>query len=206
MGWLYGYDWRHRDDLVRHLTGQDTDATRSTSTNGKLVTLKKCFRGNNLWAVQQWQWPEGQKPETEDGRDLGQPFIILYMMQYDNRREYQCWGYKDVSASMGPTYYNCPVSWFDEVPVDGEYDREWREECRRLHAGTNRKLVNGSIVETRSPITWTDGVAENKYIVSKYNRKTRFKRACDHVVVRFKKTWLTTATIDGKAPEALAPA
>ena len=33
---------------------------------------------------------------------------------------------KYMDNSVGPCYYNCPVSWLKDVPIAGEHDRVWR--------------------------------------------------------------------------------
>ena len=74
MGWLFG--WNTRKELVDHLC----------EGNG-VKTLKRCFKGNNMWAVQQ----------TEDGL----VFAVLYLIKGRNESR-DGWGYKDVDETMGP--------------------------------------------------------------------------------------------------------
>jgi hypothetical protein len=40
------------------------------------------------------------------------------------------WGYKDLTESMHPYYYTCPLSYLETVPVACE---EWREQVREYH-------------------------------------------------------------------------
>lgn len=109
MGWLFG--WNTRRQLIDHLV----------HTNG-VKTLKHCFKGNNMWAVQ-----EGTK---QDGSTIR--FIALYLL----RSSRDGWGYKDMDESAGPYYYNCPPGYLDMVkdvePIG--YAKEWREKVRRYHA------------------------------------------------------------------------
>jgi len=138
MGWLFG--WSTRKDLVDHLC----------EGNG-VKTLKRCFKGNNMWAVQQ--------------TDAGITFAVLYLIKgpaYGNKNDRYGWGYKDVDETMGPYKLDFPVSWLDLLsPCDSEYSVEWRKKVReraaemaRFKVGTTWRRSDGStwtIVQRRSP-------------------------------------------------------
>lgn len=36
---------------------------------------------------------------------------------------------KEMDNTVGPAADDCPISWFADVPVEGEYDQEWRDRC-----------------------------------------------------------------------------
>lgn len=72
MGWLFSSNWPTRKDLIDHLC----------EGNG-VKTLKRCFKGNNMWAVQQ--------------TEAGITFAVLYLMQPSKYG----WGYKDIDETMG---------------------------------------------------------------------------------------------------------
>lgn len=136
MGWLFGhYD---RKSLVEHLT------------NGNGVkTLKRCFRGNDMWAVQ----------ETKEGI----VFACLYMLRGNPRvTDDPCnWGYKDVDETMGPNRLDFPVSWLDLLsPCESEYSVEWRkavrergEHMKKVKLGTKWKGYGHTfqVIARRSP-------------------------------------------------------
>lgn len=138
MGWLFGWDTRKA--LVDHLC----------DGNG-VKTLKRCFKGNNMWTVQ--QLPNGHV------------FACLYLIKgpaYGNKNDRHGWGYKDVDETMGPCNLDFPVSWLDLLsPIDSEYAVEWRKKVReradqmaRLKVGTTWERGDGStytIVQRRSP-------------------------------------------------------
>jgi hypothetical protein len=177
MGWSFG--WNSRTELADYLT-----ETRRTNLDDGSVrtfqTLKRRWTGNNLWCIQ-------QNVVEKDGQVTNSDkFIVLYMMQTDKKHG---WGYKDVSASMGPTYYNCPVSWFDEVPEDGQYDTEWREACREAAAKAKAitKLADGEQVYLPYELKFTDGVLESAFTVCKDGKRTLFRRAKDGVRIRMSK-------------------
>lgn len=37
---------------------------------------------------------------------------------------------KFMDNTVGPAYYDCPVSWFRDIPVEGQFDLHWRDVCR----------------------------------------------------------------------------
>lgn len=45
---------------------------------------------------------------------------------------------KLMDNTMGPYADDCPVRWFDDVPVEGAYDREWRDRCFAKQAKRRR--------------------------------------------------------------------
>lgn len=119
MGWLFG--WNTRKQLAEHLI----------SGNG-VNTIKHCWKGNNLWAVQEGRTHD-DKPVT---------FIALYLVRGGNNSR-DGWGYKDMDETTGPYYYNCPLSYLDMVPDPGGYATEWRAKVREHHTKANQKLVEG---------------------------------------------------------------
>lgn len=125
MGWLFGH--YTRKSLVDHLL----------HGNG-VKTIKHCFKGNNLWAVQ-----EGTKT---DGTSV--TFIALYLLRGSPKvtNDPYNWGYKDMGETSGPYYYNCPLSYLDMVPDPGGYATEWRDKVREYHDKANQKLVEGQKV------------------------------------------------------------
>lgn len=129
MGWLFG--WNTRKELADHLI----------SGNG-VRTLKHCFKGNNLWAVQEYTHPE---------TNVTTRFIALYLLRGRNKPSFDYhsdgWGYKDMDESAGPYYYNCPLAYLDMVPDPGGYATEWRAKVREYWAKRNRKLVEGQRIK-----------------------------------------------------------
>lgn len=136
MGWLFGH--YTRKSLVEHLT------------NGNGVkTLKRCFKGNNMWAVQ----------ETENGI----VFACLYLIRGNPREQNDpCnWGYKDIDETMGPCDTSFPASWLDLLsPTDSKYALEWREAVRKRGEAMKRcvigsKWIKGdkryTVIRRRSP-------------------------------------------------------
>lgn len=116
MGWLFG--WDDRKSLIDHLV----------RGNG-VHTHAHCLRGNNLWAVQEYQ---------------GKKFIALYLLRGHGKSR-DGWGYKDMDESMGPYYYNCPLGYLNMVDEPhNDNAHEWREAVREWYARRERNArVNG---------------------------------------------------------------
>jgi hypothetical protein len=179
MGWLT--DFSSRKELIRHLTQTESQINKETLEEHKLVTHKQVFKGNNMWTIQEWF--VNDKPQGK--------FIVLYMMVNHGKGG---WGYKGVEETCGPTYYNCPVSWFDEVHTTNETATEWRKEVRKL-ANSISRIKHGQTIQFSYDMKFTDGVSENTFLVFKQGRQMYFRRKSDHCEVNIKKIWLSGATI-----------
>ena len=184
MGWLFG--WSTRKDLVDHLC----------EGNG-VKTLKRCFKGNNMWAVQQ--------------TEAGTTFAVLYLIKgpaYGNKNDRDGWGYKDVDETMGPHKLDFPVSWLDLLsPALGDYAVEWRANVRkraaelaRFKVGTTWRRADGdtwTIIKRRSPSSLL--VADQ--FGDRWRMSPRTLLGAEEV-----KCSGTTATNAGSAPAACASA
>jgi hypothetical protein len=168
MGWMSG--WNSRQELVDHLT-----TPHQWNNEGKQHTLrviKKCFRGNNLWTIME---------RVVDGQQTDK-FIVLFMLKPFG---HEGWGYKDVEETCGPTYYNCPVSWLDEVPDPGSFATAWRENVRQ--AATKLKAFkDGQRIVFPWEVRFGDGVTAKEFTVEKFRRRTLFRRP-DGVLCRLTK-------------------
>lgn len=131
MGWLFGWDTRKQ--LADHLIND----------NG-VKTIKHCFKGNNIWAVQEYTYPIDYRDPAKAGTTVR--FIALYLIKgpvFGKGHLRDGWGYKDMDESAGPYYHNCPVSYLDMVPDPGSHATEWRAKVRELAERSKRKLVEG---------------------------------------------------------------
>lgn len=114
MGWTFLCGASRRDVI--------DDLTEERSTDGRVFrTLRKCFRGNTMYALHE----SGKPGETEK-------WICVYLLAKNGKYG---WGYKDISEEMGPVQMECPVSYLDEAdPPPNEYAAKWREDVRKLAA------------------------------------------------------------------------
>lgn len=158
MGWMSG--WNSRSELVNHLT--DPQKWEKDGQQHELRVVKKCFRGNNLWTIVE-RFVDGKQTDK---------FIILFMLRRFDQGD---WGYKDVDESMGPVYYNCPVSWLDEVPDPGSHATAWREEVRNA-ASKVKSFKHGQRVVFDFEVRFGDGGETKELMVEKYRRRVLFRR------------------------------
>ena len=109
-----------------------------TKESGNITwkVLAHSLRGNNLWSVV-------ERIEKGDGFTKTIRYIALDLIGYD--RYNQSWGYKDLSESMGPVHYNCPLKFLNMVPqpCDSEntatWASNWRNKVRDWHTSSAKR-------------------------------------------------------------------
>lgn len=128
MGWTFPHG-ASRSDVINELTAEQHTDRRT------FRTLRKCFRGNTMYALHESEPVEG--PTVR--------FLVVYLLQ----RSQGDWGYKDMDESMEPYYYDCPVSYLDAATEPAsEHARKWRAEVReRAAVRASKKPCKGE--------TWT---------------------------------------------------
>lgn len=129
MGWVYTRGGS-RKDQIRNLT-MEWENTDAEGTMLKSCCLARCYRGGAFSGVLWTVWER----TFERGGETVQPterWIMCYVLQY---RADCGWGYKDISESMHPYYFSCPLKYLAMVPIE-QYggNREWREFVERYHA------------------------------------------------------------------------
>ena len=118
MGWLYPYHTKTRADLVKGLRAEYNTPTHKI--------LRSQCAGNRFWAL-----CEGTR---SDGQVIR--YILLCLLQGPERNDPDgSWGYKEMDESVGPYYYDCPLSYLDLAtePVN-DSARIWREKVRAHHS------------------------------------------------------------------------
>lgn len=107
-------------DFTRESIRDEVTRTLERPNGGHLKTLRSSFSGNTLWVLH-----EIRKAE-EDGSE-----IIRFIACYRLSRYKGEWGYKDIDESMGPCYYDCPISYLDGATEPMNEDAaEWRKSAR----------------------------------------------------------------------------
>ncbi len=125
MGWSYG--WRTRGDLIDEIT-KDWSWEK-----GSQKLLAKCASGNTLWSV----WDVADTTGNHQERYI----------RCDLLAKHGDWGYKDMTESMGPNYYSCPLAYLDMTPEPkSEYAKGWREKVRAYHARRSQSLTVGQTI------------------------------------------------------------
>lgn len=91
----------------------------------KTAAIAHTVKGNVLWTVEEFK-------DTK--------FIGCYLLGSSKGN----WGYKDMTESMHPYYYTCPLSYLEMVPVACP---EWRDAVVAYHARMKVKLKVGDKVK-----------------------------------------------------------
>lgn len=64
------------------------------------------------------------------------------------RKWKDCAGYKDMTESMGPNCYSCPLEYLEMVPMpESPFAEEWRESVRAWHKKRTRKFTIGEEIK-----------------------------------------------------------
>lgn len=129
MGWLFT-PGQSRSQLIERLIRHDDNE------RARHLTLAHCVRGNVLWTVREVTFKT-----TESGYLPGFPQRYIGCDLMACQRGFG-WGYKDMSESMGPCYYHCPLAYLDRVP---EANAEWRAAVRLWHERHSRPIRVGEI-------------------------------------------------------------
>lgn len=130
MGWLFTFNSK-RNELIARITADYESAK----------CIRHCYRGSVyngiLWSV--WEY-------TGNTDKPGYRFIRCDLMRYS--RHDNGWGYKDMTESMHPYYYSCPLSYLNLAP---EENREWREGVREYWKRQRRiqAIKIGDVVRLR---------------------------------------------------------
>jgi hypothetical protein len=104
MGWLYPYHTTTKKMLV-----DDILATWKRSEG--IVHATKCVK-DGMWIL--------VTPKGYDCKIIG-----LYLMEKRGT-----WGYKDMEEASGPFYFDCPLDWLSQAPVQNQ---NWRDAVIEHH-------------------------------------------------------------------------
>lgn len=120
MGWDFG--WKKRADLVKEIVGErNGDSTpRTVKVFDEAVTGHSDGR---LWRIVEF---------FDKGAGRKRRIIAVDLIDFEPGTG---WGHKPMDESVGPSFYNCPVSWLDEVNEDwGKMAQDWRAKVRERAA------------------------------------------------------------------------
>lgn len=126
MGWDFTYNTT-KADLVAELTKSFEVANKSYVTLKSILTDGDFGDRGHLWAVVQ---------ATDKSTGTVDKFVMLYLIQVelDRNRKPTIWGYKSMSESEGPHYYDCPLELLELAgpPDQMGYAPKWRSEVLDL--------------------------------------------------------------------------
>jgi len=161
MGWTFYNSHEYKNGKVDRKAECDKINTWEDS-DGKGRVLKSTMRGSVYYAA--YEFTNKVKNTVE--------VIGLVMLTSSDLKNGCNFGYKDITESMGPGFYDCPTSILDLLsPTDNEYAIEWRNKCRenkRKPESWLKKVSIGDKVIHSMP----DG---NKVILIKHAPAYQFK-------------------------------
>ena len=137
MGWLFGYSWHTKKELIDHLVNNfkfsDT-AVRGNVLYGLAPTVRHVT--DNF----------GDTIEVPDDGSV----IIICLLDCDRSNPiYPMWGYKDMDEGMFPYYFSCPERILAQSTVPDS--RGWRAACREARKVVSR-FKEGQWYEFAQPL------------------------------------------------------
>jgi hypothetical protein len=141
MGWLISHDLTKKEQVAEIVKGWSND-------DKGVRFLAHSVRGNVLYAV-------GQSFDRTTPERFEDRFILVCLLRKD--RGYG-WGYKDMSESMGPYKYDCPLKFLKMAPVANE---EWRANVLAHHARVKAKKAIGVGTKFRFAHGYKTGYGES---------------------------------------------
>lgn len=107
MGWLFGE--RTRAELIERLRRTERYAPHNT-------LLESTVRGSRHWYLCK--------------HESGLVWIGLDLLAGRGNQ----WGYKDMDESVGPCYYDCPISYVNRSTASSGCSMGWKQSVRDYHA------------------------------------------------------------------------
>lgn len=140
MGWVSSDAWSGPKDIQRYVTSREF-----LGPNMKLLRVMATSYGRHIWMA-------------VENSNSNERIIVLILVEGN--------AYKDISESMGPAYYDCPLALLDLVPeAEGEYAKEWRESVRAHHAKKNDKFEIGQPVTVYGKPYTVKGTQKRSYLI-----------------------------------------
>lgn len=160
MGWLFT-KYQTKEELIDRCLRGDSHPT------GFKALAHTISGGNRLWVV--------FENEANEHLPKGERFIALYLLA--SQRGFG-WGYKDMDESVGPAYYDCPLSYLKMAPdPKSEYSAGWREKVREYHVSKVACRAKFKALRVGDMIR-SESIRPNELIVTEVGR-TVFARSLD---------------------------
>jgi hypothetical protein len=116
MGWTFNTRRQNKAEFVAEM--------RAAKLTPGYAILRDALVGNNLWQLV--QHPQGFK------------YVSLIRMEQDAG----CWGYKGLDETVGPNYYDCPLSLLDAADEPrSDWAKTFREKVREYHAANKARAT-----------------------------------------------------------------
>lgn len=142
VGWTFMHDDRKRKTIMDELYSQSETVERPEHR-----VLKSSIVGSVYYAAVQ----------ISKGGNVQQVYAAVALTKIV--KDYYNFGYKDMSESCCPYYYNCPKTVFDLLtPTDNELAIQWRVHVKeRMQLNKLNKLPEGSIIQFVSQYNLSSG-------------------------------------------------
>ena len=129
MGWLFSPSYGSPKGVVEHMEKQ------CQRVGWKVLKHAFTCYGRRAWIALEKE---------------GKSFILLLMIDKHDG----WWGYKDIEESMGPCYYDCPLSLLD-MTTGNDHDAsiEWRKGVRERHATRQARRLASKAVKVGDRVT-----------------------------------------------------
>lgn len=127
MGWVTEHYPREKKEVVASLTSR---------------ALKVRVVGNHVWSL--CRADKAEEPHN---------FIMLHLLEKHDG----CWSWKDIDESMGPNYWDCPLTLLRESPLNTKGAQDWAKDVREWHA--ERAVLRKAKVEVGKSYTTKSGKA-----------------------------------------------
>lgn len=128
MGWTIT-PGSNRRSTIESLTRSYRPKSKGVESESQVVCIRQCYRGDAwrgvLWSV--WE-------RVHDFHGPQERWIRCDLLEWYKQDE--GWGYKDMTESMGPCYYSCPLGYLELVPDNGVntgINHGWRIGVREYH-------------------------------------------------------------------------
>jgi len=141
MGWMFSNHWSKKEDIISHCIGSWND-------NAKVVNYS--VRGNRLWVL----------VEHVKGDRSGWRFVCLFMLSKSS----DGWGYKDISDSCAPCYYDCPISFIEQSINSGRELNsrlcDWHDKVYGFHKAQVEKRKKTASFKPKMKVLFEDKMYE----------------------------------------------
>lgn len=125
MGWLFTYGQSKQELIEKRVRKEENE-------NGIWEYPEHALKGKCLWKIL-------YHTNKQTGESTKIICLDLIEAQYDKnskgKKEFYGYGYKDMDETMGPCYYDCPLSFLEKVPCpNSNYAPAWRKKVIEYHA------------------------------------------------------------------------
>lgn len=168
MGWTYCDRWPKatsvRDELRRNLGGLLEPLPRRTQADAVVAAMAESNRRGivkDALVAYSHRYYAAFRPGD------GSTTIICSLLNHGNDGTGDCWGYKDMDESCGPTDVDCPLSILDLAtdPAPNEWATEWRSKVRAYWAERRAVVARANALVVGAKIHLTN-TKDNPFVIT----------------------------------------